>query len=88
MPPFAACAPQACYEVFAAWKDGDRELAEEKQARLQAVADRVEGELGIAGIKVGCDLNGYFGGVPRLPRLSPDGEQRKEIEILMHGIRN
>ena len=88
MPPFAACAPQACYEVFAAWKDGDRELAQEKQARLQAVADRVESELGVAGIKVGCDLNGYFGGVPRLPRLSPDGEQRKEIEILMHGIRN
>jgi len=88
MPAFAACAPQACYEVFAAWKDGDRELAEEKQARLQAVADRVESELGIAGIKVGCDLNGYFGGLPRLPRLSPDGEQRKAIEILMRGLRN
>ena len=34
VPGFAACAPQACYEVFAAWKDGDRPLAEEKQARL------------------------------------------------------
>lgn len=88
MPAFAACAPQACYEVFAAWKDGDRELAEEKQARLQAVADRVESELGIAGIKVGCDLNGYFGGLPRLPRLSPNAQQRHEIEILMHGLRN
>ena len=33
-PAFAACAPQACYEVFAAWKDGDRPLAEEKQLRL------------------------------------------------------
>lgn len=88
MPAFAACAPQACYEVFAAWKDGDRELAEEKQARLQAVADRVESELGIAGIKVGCDLNGYFGGLPRLPRLSLNAQQRHQIEILMHGLRN
>lgn len=88
MPAFAACAPQACYEVFAAWKDGDRELAEEKQARLQAVADRVENELGIAGIKAGCDLIGYFGGLPRLPRLPPDGQRRHEIEILMRGLRN
>jgi dihydrodipicolinate synthase/N-acetylneuraminate lyase len=88
MPAFAACAPQACYEVFAAWKDGDRALAEEKQTRLQAVADRVESELGIAGIKVGCDLNGYFGGLPRLPRLSLDGLQRQEIETLMQGLRS
>jgi dihydrodipicolinate synthase/N-acetylneuraminate lyase len=88
MPAFAACAPQACYEVFAAWKDGDRALAKEKQTRLQAVADRVESELGIAGIKVGCDLNGYFGGLPRLPRLSLDGLQRQEIETLMQGLRS
>ena len=33
------------------------------------VAERVEEELGVAGIKFGCDLNGYFGGRPRLPLL-------------------
>ena len=38
MPAFAASAPQACYEVLAAWKDGDEGLAEEKQVRLQGVA--------------------------------------------------
>ena len=82
-PAFAACAPQACYEVFAAWKDGDRGLAEEKQARLQAAANRMEGVLGVAGIKFGCDLNGYFGGLPRLPVLPPSGEEREEIAMLM-----
>jgi 4-hydroxy-2-oxoglutarate aldolase len=88
MPGFAACAPQGCYEVLAAWKDGDAQLAEEKQARLKAAVERVEGDLGVAGIKFGCDLNGYFGGRPRLPLLPPDGEQRAEIEALMRGLRN
>ena len=88
MPPFAASAPQACYEVLAAWKDGDQGLAQEKQVRLQGVAERIEEELGVAGIKFGCDLNGYFGGRPRLPLLPLRGEERAEIEVLMQGLRN
>lgn len=88
MPRFAACAPQACYEVLAAWKDGDRGLAEEKQERLQAVAKRVEEELGIAAVKFGCDLNGYCGGQPRLPRLPLTGVEREEVEALMHSLRS
>jgi 4-hydroxy-2-oxoglutarate aldolase len=88
MPAFAASAPQACYEVLAAWKDGDEGLALEKQVRLRGVAQRVEEELGVAGIKFGCDLNGYFGGRPRLPLLPLTGEERAEIEALMQGLRN
>jgi 4-hydroxy-2-oxoglutarate aldolase len=88
MPAFAASAPQACYEVLAAWKDGDKGLAEEKQARLHDVAARVEIDLGVAGIKYGCDLNGYYGGWPRLPLLPATGEERAEIEGLMQGLRN
>ncbi|HSY67650.1 MAG TPA: dihydrodipicolinate synthase family protein [Edaphobacter sp.] len=88
MPGFAASAPQACYEVLAAWKDEDEGLAEEKQARLEGVAERVEEALGVAGVKFGCDLNGYFGGRPRLPLLPLTGEQQAEIALLMHGLRN
>jgi 4-hydroxy-2-oxoglutarate aldolase len=88
MPAFAAAAPQACYEVLAAWKDGDEGLAQEKQMRLQEVAARIERQLGVAGIKFGCDLNGYFGGRPRLPLLPLSGEERAEIEALMQGMRN
>jgi 4-hydroxy-2-oxoglutarate aldolase len=88
MPGFAACAPQACYEVFAAWKDGDSGLSFEKQAWLRSAVDRIEVELGVPGIRFGCDLNGYFGGRPRLPLLPPTGDERTEIEVLMCGIRN
>jgi len=88
MPPLAAAAPQACYEVLAAWKDGDPALAAEKQERLRLPALRVEEELGVAGIKYGCDLNGYFGGRPRLPTLPLTGLERAEVEAAMAGIRN
>lgn len=88
IPALAAAAPQACYEVLAAWKDGDPALAAEKQERLRVLAMRVEEELGVAGIKFGCDLNGYFGGRPRLPTLPLSGAEREEIEGLMAGIRN
>jgi dihydrodipicolinate synthase/N-acetylneuraminate lyase len=88
MPAFAACAPQATYEIFAAWKDNDLPLAEEKQALIQAAAERIEGELGSAGVRYGCDLNGYFGGRPRLPLLPVSGEVRAEVEALIRTIRN
>ena len=84
-PAFAASAPQACYEVFAAWKDSDQPLAEEKQARLNPPALLTESNPGL--LKFSCDLNGYFGGVPRLPHLPPTGEQRAALQALMQGIR-
>jgi 4-hydroxy-2-oxoglutarate aldolase len=87
-PAFAACAPQACYEVFAAWKDSDQPLAAEKQLRLREAAHLVEDILGSGGLKHGCDLNGYYGGLPRLPHLPPTGEQRTALERLMEGMRN
>jgi dihydrodipicolinate synthase/N-acetylneuraminate lyase len=63
-------------------------LALEKQVRLQAAVERIEGALGVPGIRFGCDLNGYFGGRPRLPLLPPDGEERADIEALMRGLRH
>ncbi len=85
-PAFAACAPQACYEVFAAWKDDDQPLAEEKQTRLLEAARLAEATPG--SLKFACDLNGYFGGLPRLPQLPPTGSQRAALEQLMKQLRN
>ena len=44
---FACLAPTSCYEIYAAWKEGDAELARLKQDRIAASAQRVVGELGI-----------------------------------------
>ena len=83
----SACAPQGCYEAYAALKDGDAALAAEKGERL-VEADAVILEMGVAGIKYGCDCNGYYGGAPRLPRLPLDAEGRVRVDRAMAGIRN
>ena len=84
-----ACpAPTACYEIYAAFKDGDNALAREKQERVKLAAQRVVGELGVPGVKYAMDLNGYYGGPSRLPFLPLSGEQKVEIEKLMAGIRS
>ena len=85
---FAACAPQACLEVYLAWKDHDLKLAEEKQQRIAAPSQRIVGQLGIAGAKYACDFNGYYGGRPRAPLLPVTAREKAEIEQLLAGIRN
>jgi len=85
---FAACAPQACQEVYLAWKDHDLKLAEEKQERIGAPSQRILGQLGISGVKYACDFNGYFGGRARSPLLPITGQDKAEIEGLLAGTRN
>jgi 4-hydroxy-2-oxoglutarate aldolase len=85
---FATPAPTACYEIFTAWKEGDTELAREKQQRVSASAVRVASELGIPALKYALDLNGYYGGPPRLPLLPLTGDLKAEVEKLMSDLRN
>ncbi|MBT9330349.1 dihydrodipicolinate synthase family protein [Paracidobacterium acidisoli] len=85
---FAACAPQACQEVYTAWKDNDPKLAREKQERVFGAARLVASRYGIPGIKHGCDLNGYYGGRPRIPLLPLNAEQQAEVAEAMADTRN
>jgi dihydrodipicolinate synthase/N-acetylneuraminate lyase len=85
---FADAAPTACYEIFAAWKEGDAELARLKQMRIAHAAKRVVGDFGIPGMKHAMDLNGYFGGPSRLPLLPLTADLKAEVEQLMADIRN
>jgi 4-hydroxy-2-oxoglutarate aldolase len=85
---FADPAPTACYEVYAAWKEGDAELARLKQERISIAAQRVGAELGTPALKHACDLNGYYGGPSRLPFLPLTSELKKEVEGLMADIRS
>jgi len=85
---FACVAPTACYEIYAAWKEGDAELARLKQERIASAAQRVVGDLGISGVKYGMDFNGYFGGAARLPQLPLTGEEKGEVERMLADVRN
>ena len=84
---FACPAPTACYEIYAAWKEGDAELARLKQERIAKAAQGV-GDLGVPGFKYGMDFNGYYGGPARLPFLPLTANLKSEIEQLLSDIRN
>lgn len=83
-----ACAPQACQEIYTAWKENDPALAASKQERVKEASRVVLGKLGVPGIKHACDLNGYYGGRPRLPLLPLNAEQQAEVARLMSDLRN
>ncbi len=85
---FACFAPTSCYEIYAAWKEGDIELAQLKQERIALASQRVVGELGIPGIKYAMDFNGYFGGPARLPLLPLTRDGKVEVERLLVDVRN
>ncbi len=85
---FACPAPTACYEIYAAWKEGDFNLARLKQDRIIQAAQRIVGDFGIPGVKHGMDFNGYSGGHSRLPFLPLTADLKTEIERLLADIRN
>src|SRR5215469_11160747 len=85
---FADPAPTACYEIYAAWKEGDQELAQLKQERIARAAQRIAGDFSIPGIKYALDFNGYYGGIPRSPLLPVTADVKAEIEALLSDIRN
>ncbi len=84
----ACFVPQACVEIYLAWKDHDSKLAEEKQSRILAANSRIVNELGIPAMKYACDFNGFYGGRPRSPLLSLSAEEKSDVESLLAGIRN
>ncbi len=85
---FACPAPTACYEIYAAWKEGDAELARLKQELIAKAAVRVVGDFGVPGVKYGMDLNGYYGGPSRLPFLPLTAQLKAEIETLLADLKN
>jgi 4-hydroxy-2-oxoglutarate aldolase len=84
----ATFAPQAAGEVYTAWAEKDSGLATEKQARIAQAGIEICGKLGIPGIKYALDLNGYYGGRPRMPLLPLNGEEQRQVEALLDDIRN
>jgi dihydrodipicolinate synthase/N-acetylneuraminate lyase len=85
---FADVAPTACYEIYAAWKEGDIELARLKQERIAKAAQRIAGDLGLPGVKYGVDFNGYYGGPVRLPLLPLTADLKAKVEHWLADIRN
>lgn len=83
----ASFAPQASAEIYMAWKDRDAAVSAEKQHRVVAAADLICGRFGVPGVKHACDVNGYYGGVPRLPLLPLTAGEGALVEESLANIR-
>ena len=84
---FANAAPYACITIWEAHRTRETEAGTDWQGRITRAAEMVTSRYGIPGLKHAMDLNGYYGGPPRLPLTVPTQEAKAEIEAAFDGIR-
>ena len=84
---FANAAPYTCICIYEAFRTREYEAAADLQRRAMPAAVAVTIKYGIPGLKYAMDLNGYYGGAPRLPLLPPGPEARREIEEAFRDVK-
>jgi 4-hydroxy-2-oxoglutarate aldolase len=80
--------PYACVTIWEAFRTREYEAAEDWQKRITPAAKSIATQHGIGGLKYAMDLNGYYGGIPRLPFLPPSEKAKAEIEEVFAGLRS
>ena len=84
---FANAAPYATVSIWEAHRTREIEAAMDWQNRIARAAQLVTVKYGIPGLKHAMDLNGYYGGPPRLPFTPPSLEAKAEIEAAFRDLR-
>lgn len=77
---FASAAPYATIAIWEAFRTREEEAGVDWQGRIAHPAILVTEVHGAAGLKHAMDLNGYYGGPPRLPFSPLSAEAKQEIE--------
>lgn len=75
--------PEKCVEVYELFRRGQHDKARDLQTAVLRASKLIVSECGIAGVKYTMDQRGYRGGVPRLPLLPLQEEQKKRITALL-----
>jgi 4-hydroxy-2-oxoglutarate aldolase len=84
---YANAAPYSAISIYEAHRTRETAAALDWQNRIAPAAQLVTTKYGVPGLKYAMDLNGYYGGIPRLP-LTPIGpEAKREIEKAFDGIK-
>ncbi|MCC7156233.1 MAG: dihydrodipicolinate synthase family protein [Bryobacterales bacterium] len=84
---YANAAPYSTIAIWEAHRQREFDAAMDWQRRIAKASALVTAQYGIPGLKYAMDLNGYYGGPPRLP-LTPAGPQaRAEIEDAFAGLK-
>jgi 4-hydroxy-2-oxoglutarate aldolase len=77
---FASAAPYATIAIWEAFRTREEEAGVDWQARISHPSILATDLYGVAGLKHAMDLNGYYGGPPRLPFAPVSLDAREEIE--------
>lgn len=77
---YANAAPYSCIAIWEAHLRREAEAGMDWQGRIGHAARLVTVKYGVPGLKYAMDLNGYYGGPPRLPLCPPTLEAKREIE--------
>ena len=84
---FANAAPHATVSIWEAHRTREFAAAMDGQNRILRAAQLVTVKYGVPGLKYAMDLNGYYGGPPRLPLTVITPEAKKEIEQAFDGLK-
>jgi len=84
---FANAAPYSTISIWEAHRTRESAAALDWQSRIARAAQLVTVKYGIPGLKHAMDLNGYYGGPPRLPLTVLKPEQQREIEEAFREIK-
>jgi len=85
---FASAAPYAAIAIWEAFRTREEEAAIDWQQRISHPSILVTDLYGVPGLKHAMDLNGYYGGVPRLPFVPLAQAARDEIESSFRDLKN
>jgi 4-hydroxy-2-oxoglutarate aldolase len=77
---FASAAPYATIAIWEAFRTRETEAGVDWQGRISHPSILVTDLYGVPGLKHAMDLNGYYGGPPRLPFVPVSLDARREIE--------
>jgi 4-hydroxy-2-oxoglutarate aldolase len=77
---YANAAPYSVIAIWEAYRTREEAAGLDWQNRIGRPAALVTTKYGIPGLKYAMDLNGYYGGPPRLPLVVPTPEAKREIE--------
>jgi 4-hydroxy-2-oxoglutarate aldolase len=77
---FASASPYATIAIWEAFRTREEEAGVDWQTRISHPSILVTDMYGVPGLKHAMDLNGYYGGPPRLPFVPVSQDARREIE--------
>jgi 4-hydroxy-2-oxoglutarate aldolase len=84
---YANAAPYSVIAIWEAYRQRDEAAGLDWQNRIGRPSTLVTSKYGIPGLKYAMDLNGYYGGPPRLPLTVPGPAAKAEIEAAFKDLK-